>query len=57
MEGGSVNLVCHELNIPCLILRAISDTADGQAVDDFPRFVDMAAKRSAALILALVEEL
>ncbi|WP_100550900.1 5'-methylthioadenosine/adenosylhomocysteine nucleosidase [Caedibacter taeniospiralis] len=57
MEGGSVNLACHELNVPCLILRAISDTADGQAVNDFPRFVDMAAKRSADLILALVEEL
>ncbi|WHN66683.1 5'-methylthioadenosine/adenosylhomocysteine nucleosidase [Cysteiniphilum sp. QT6929] len=54
MEGASVNLVCHELNIPCVVLRAISDTADGQAVDDFPQFVEKAAKQSATLILSLV---
>ncbi|WP_440682700.1 5'-methylthioadenosine/adenosylhomocysteine nucleosidase [Cysteiniphilum halobium] len=55
MEGASVNLVCHELNVPCVILRAISDTADGQAVDDFPQFVEEAAKQSATLILSLVK--
>ena len=57
MEGASVNLVCHELQIPCLILRAISDTADGQAVEDFPKFVQMAAERSAILILSLIKVL
>ncbi|WP_116963456.1 5'-methylthioadenosine/adenosylhomocysteine nucleosidase [Fastidiosibacter lacustris] len=57
MEGASVNLVCRELSTPCLILRAISDTADGQAVDDFPKFVAMAAERSAKLILSLVESI
>ena len=57
MEGGSVNMVCHELQVPCLILRAISDTADGDAVDDFPDFLNMAAKRSANFILALIAKL
>lgn len=57
MEGASVNLVCHELNVPCVVLRAISDTADGQTVDDFPPFVEQAAKQSATLVLSLVRSL
>ena len=57
MEGASVNLVCHELGIPCLILRSISDSADGQAVDDFSLFVKTAAERSASFILAMLEKL
>ncbi|WP_119343555.1 5'-methylthioadenosine/adenosylhomocysteine nucleosidase [Facilibium subflavum] len=56
MEGGSVNLVCHEMGVPCLILRAISDTADGQAVDDFPKFVQQASNRSAAFLLQLIKQ-
>ncbi|MFZ9036361.1 MAG: 5'-methylthioadenosine/adenosylhomocysteine nucleosidase [Francisellaceae bacterium] len=55
MEGGSVNLICHEMGIPCLILRAISDTADGGACDDFPAFVEMAANRSAVFIFAVID--
>lgn len=57
MEGGSVNLVCHELKVPCVILRAISDTSDGQAVENFPKFAELMAKKSAKLILSLVKSL
>ena len=57
MEGASVNLVCHEFNIPCVILRAISDTADGKAVEDFQKFIKVVAKQSATLILSLVQSL
>ncbi|MBK2125431.1 5'-methylthioadenosine/adenosylhomocysteine nucleosidase [Fangia hongkongensis] len=57
MEGGSVNLVCQQMNTPCLILRAISDTADGNATEDFPAFVEMAAKRSAEFILSIIKSL
>lgn len=31
MEGASVNLICNEMGVPSLILRSISDTADGDA--------------------------
>ncbi|QLE79733.1 5'-methylthioadenosine/adenosylhomocysteine nucleosidase [Francisella sp. Scap27] len=55
MEGASVNLVCNELNVPSLILRSISDTADGDAPDDFDEFAKMAAERSASFILKLVD--
>lgn len=57
MEGGSVNKVCHEMGIPCLLLRAISDTADGGAIDDFPSFVVEAAQRSAKITLGVIKAL
>ena len=55
MEGGSVNLVCKELGVPSLILRSISDTADGDAPDNFDEFAMMAAQRSAGFVMSLIE--
>ena len=57
MEGGSVNLVCNELNVPCLILRSISDTADGDAPENFDDFAIKAANKSADFIMNLATKL
>ncbi|MAR83406.1 MAG: 5'-methylthioadenosine/S-adenosylhomocysteine nucleosidase [Legionellales bacterium] len=43
MEGASVAHVCHEHNIPFVIIRTISDRADSKAAIDFPRFVSTVA--------------
>ena len=55
MEGGSVNLVCNEFSVPSLILRSISDTADGDAPKDFDGFAKMAAQRSADFVINLIK--
>jgi adenosylhomocysteine/aminodeoxyfutalosine nucleosidase len=55
MEGASVAVVCNALNIPFFILRAISDTADGNAEIDFDKFLESSAKISAGFILDMVE--
>jgi adenosylhomocysteine nucleosidase len=39
MEGAAVAQVCHEHEIPCMIIRTISDRADHAAPIDFPKFV------------------
>ena len=39
MEGAAVGQVCYEHNIPFLIIRVISDKADGLAENDFSLFV------------------
>ena len=54
MEGGAMAQVCMMNQIPFLVLRAISDTADNRAEMDYPAFVDKAAKKMAALVLAMV---
>ena len=57
MEGGSVNLVCNEMDVPSLILRSISDTADGDASENFDEFAKTAAQKSANFVINLVERI
>ena len=39
MEGGAVAQVCHEHDVPFVVIRTISDKADHGAHIDFPKFV------------------
>jgi len=55
MEGASVAVVCHALNIPFFILRAISDSADMDASFNFDAFLESSAQISADFILSMVE--
>jgi adenosylhomocysteine/aminodeoxyfutalosine nucleosidase len=57
MEGASVAVVCNALNVPFFILRAISDTADGNADVDFDTFLASSAKISADFIMHMVEKI
>ena len=57
MEGASVAVVCDALNIPFFILRAISDTANGQAEFDFDTFLESSAKVSADFVMRMVDKI
>ncbi|MDD5052706.1 MAG: 5'-methylthioadenosine/adenosylhomocysteine nucleosidase [Sulfuricurvum sp.] len=57
MEGASVACVCHNFGIPFFVLRAISDSADGEAGIDFDTFLQSSAKVSATFILEMVKRL
>lgn len=57
MEGAAVAQTCYQFGIPCSVIRAVSDTADEEANVDFDEFVLLAGKRSAELVMTLVEEL
>ncbi|PIQ44082.1 MAG: 5'-methylthioadenosine/S-adenosylhomocysteine nucleosidase [Gammaproteobacteria bacterium CG11_big_fil_rev_8_21_14_0_20_46_22] len=39
MEGAAVAQVCHDYNIPFVVIRTISDRADHEAHVDFPAFI------------------
>ncbi len=43
MEGAAVAQVAYEYDIPCLVLRTVSDKANDDAVIDFPRFITSVA--------------
>eukprot|EP00002_Diphylleia_rotans_P037063 TRINITY_DN8242_c0_g1_i1.p1 TRINITY_DN8242_c0_g1~~TRINITY_DN8242_c0_g1_i1.p1 ORF type:complete len:244 (+),score=59.34 TRINITY_DN8242_c0_g1_i1:83-814(+) len=43
MEGIAIAQVCHSYEIPFVLLRAISDTIEGNASDDFNAFAQTAA--------------
>lgn len=57
MEGGSVGHVCYVNETPFVIVRAISDSADGEAVEDYPAFAARSAKVSADIVCALAERI
>lgn len=40
MEGAALAQVCHEMKLPYVILRIISDNGDGEASCDFNEFCD-----------------
>lgn len=55
MEGTAVAQTCLQFNTPCVIIRAVSDTADEDASTDFDEFVKLAGKRSAELVLSFMK--
>ena len=56
MEGCAVAQTAFVNNIPFAVVRAISDSADGEATMDYPTFLPIAAKNSTNLTLALIKE-
>ena len=57
MEGGAIAHVCYLNDTPFVIIRAISDRADGSASEDYTEFEENAAKRSAKVVEYLLWEL
>ena len=55
MEGASIAHVCALNHVPFLIIRAISDSAEEGAAENYHDFEAKAAKRSAALCLGLLK--
>lgn len=57
MEGASVAVVCNAIDVPFLILRSISDSADMDAGFSFDEFLKSSALRSAEFIMEVVKRL
>ena len=56
MEGGAIAHTAFVNGTAFAVVRAISDSADGDATMDYPTFLPIAAKNSTALTLALIRE-
>ncbi len=57
MEGGAVGQVCAVNNVPFAVVRAISDSADGSAHEEYPTFMKKSAEKSAKIIVSLADSL
>ena len=57
MEGAAVAQICWQHNIPCLVIRSLSDNAGSDATEDFKKYYKIAARNSAALVTQIVDEL
>ena len=57
MEGAAIGQAAYLNHIPFVIIRAISDKADGSAEVDYPVFEEAAARHSARLVADLVKRI
>jgi adenosylhomocysteine nucleosidase len=51
MEGAAVAQVCHEFDVPCAVLRTVSDRADAAAPVDFTMFLRRVASAYSSGVL------
>ncbi len=57
MEGASIAHTAYRNGIPFVIIRAISDKADGSAEMDYPTFEALAADRCARVTMAMAKQM
>ena len=57
MEGASVAAVCSEFEVPFVVIRTMSDKADGQAHEVYKNMADTAADNSCAIVMEMLPEL
>ncbi|MBO0931557.1 5'-methylthioadenosine/adenosylhomocysteine nucleosidase [Fibrella aquatilis] len=57
MEGAAVAQICYQEQVPCLVIRSLSDKANSNARMDMQQFLGIAARNSAKLVLKLIEQL
>lgn len=57
MESAAIAQTAYAFDIPCLIIRSVSDTADDEASIDFDEFVHLASRQSAGFLLQFIESI
>jgi adenosylhomocysteine nucleosidase len=56
MEGAAVAQVCWQLGVPFLVIRSITDSADGGTPDVYRVNIDAAGRNTATLTLAVIAD-
>ena len=54
MEGASVGLVAYQYGVPFVVIRCMSDKADGLAHESYEDFGDQAADNSASIVMEML---
>jgi len=57
MEGAAVAQICSQYGTPLLVIRSITDRADGSSYMDYHSFVRIAAQNSSAFVIAILNQL
>ena len=55
MEGASIALVCERYGVPFVVIRTMSDKADGLAHETYENMADIAADNSCKIVLEMLE--
>lgn len=57
MEAAAIAQTCHQFDTPFIVIRALSDIAGKESGVSFDQFLVTAAKHSAEMIIAMIDEL
>jgi adenosylhomocysteine nucleosidase len=57
MEGAAVVQTCRQFGVLCLVIRGVTDRADGQALTSYERFLAIASEHAATLVAAIIARL
>ena len=57
MEGAAVAIVCSEYGVPFVVIRSMSDKADGKAVKTYENFMDIAADHSSKIVMDMLQDI
>lgn len=57
MEGAAVAVVCIRYKTPFVVIRALSDKADGNAHESYENFRDTAADNSSRIVLKMLNDI
>jgi adenosylhomocysteine nucleosidase len=57
MEDSAVLQVCNANNVPAVIIRAVSDTVEGEAAEDFNAFIDGAVDNYVHIVNYMLKNL
>ena len=57
MEGASIALVCERYDVPFVVIRTMSDKADGLAHETFENMAVIAAENSCKIVLEMLKEI
>jgi adenosylhomocysteine nucleosidase len=57
MEGAAMVQVCRQFSVSCLVVRSITDRADGEAMTNYQQFIAAASENAAALVAAIIARL
>lgn len=57
MEGAAVAQVCAKASVPFVIIRSVSDTADGSAGVDYREFMPQVARHAKTVVRGMLARL
>ena len=57
MEGASIALVCMQYDVPAVVIRTMSDKADGRAHETYHNMEQAAADNSGRIIMRMLENM
>jgi len=57
MEGAAMVQVCQQFSTPCLLVRGITDAADGSATLSYQTYLKPASENAASIVAAMIARL